>query len=594
MPPEGGTVVDGLIQKAMNPMGQAPQGVAPQEAAPQEQAPQGEAPQGEAPQEQAQQEAAPQEQAPQEDQESMGIAQPGLEQTAQESPMATGGLVAFNHGGNVRRFATGSEGEALRGRDADIRGRDADIRGRPDARTIDPSQFVFAPTTVNQEGYDVGAPGWSIPWADIGKSISGAVPSMQDISNAYAEFSAPSPEEYDYAKTTDVSPSKRRELEAAKAARAAREGVAAKVQPANQAALGFSDFSENPIAPSLQKAVLEKLGVQPFSGGLASAKQESSANVYPKFKQALENKKGGDKNAPEYVSTIKNSPDLDKGATSSAPDTRKILAPEKKTISYDDQILSIQKMLGVPPNIAAELYSEREHELARDKNIHVIQDIAAGIGAALTHKAGPTGTGGRFKSDVPGAIGTGLMSLVASRMQSEKTEGAAQDKLDELKVKSKMNEYEARKEAAKIVIAQQQEIKKAEAEARAKMGTLQYQRETDLLTNKQRGEYGLAEQRIRAQEAKSLAQFEADNRVALEELKSKLAAGKPLERKDMQDLYNAVLGYASNNGLASEDIDSLYAKAIASVTGTASPQAAPTSNRMAIPGTNLSITPASR
>jgi hypothetical protein len=422
-PPEGGTVVDGLIQKAQSPFGQAPQQQAPQEAAPQE--------------------AAPQEQAPQEGQESMGIAQPGLEEQAQESPMATGGLVAFNHGGGVRRFAEGSS----------LRDREADQRGRSSGRDIDYSSAMFAPSTVNPEGYDVGAPGWSIPWGDIGRSISGAIPSMQDIKNTYAEFTTPSPEEYEYAKTTDVSPSKKRELEAAKAARTP--------------SLGFSDFSMAPTYPSLQKEMLKKLGVEPFSAGLPSAKQESPANVDKAFNVALEDKKGGDKAAPGYKTTTLSTPEQTQGATvvvtddqpaAPAPTGTTTATPPKsptKTASYDEKIKAVMDIYGVPPNIAAELYSEKEHELSKDKSIHLIQDLAAGIGAALTHKAGPTGTGGRYKSDVSGAIGTGLMALVAGRMQSEKAEGAAQDKMDELKVKSKMNEYEAYKDAAKIVLNQE-------------------------------------------------------------------------------------------------------------------------------------------
>ena len=591
-PPEGGTVVDGLIQKAQNPFGQAPQGQAPQGQAPQGQAPQEAAPQEAAPQEAAPQEAAPQEAAPQEGQESMGIAQPGLEEQAQESPMATGGLVAFNHGGNVRRFAEGSE----------LRGRGSDPRGRPSGRDIDYSSAMFAPSTVNPEGYDVGASGWSIPWGDIGRSISGAIPSMQDIKSTYAEFTAPSPEEYDYAKTTDVSPSKKRELEAAKADRLARENIAARSPSSDQAALGVSPVVEggnfsprgSNYSPVNQKTILEKLGVEPFSGGIPSAKTESATNVDKTFKAALGNEKGGDKAAPEYRSTLENAPDQDRNATPSTTDARKILAPEKKIISFDDQIAGIQKMLGVPPNIAAELYGEREHELAKDKNIHLIQDLAAGIGAALTHRPGPTGTGGRFKSDVPGAIGTGLMALVASRMQSEKTEGVTQDKLDELKVKSKMNDYEARKEAGKIFLAQQQDLRKAEAEARAKMDALQFQRGTDLSTRKLSGEYSLAEARIREEATRRLEEFKATNQVELEKLKVKLATGKPIEAKDKQDLYSAVLGYMANIGGDQDDANAMFKLALAEIENRAPATASPTSNRTPIPGTSLSITPPSR
>jgi hypothetical protein len=409
---------------------------------------------------------------------------------------------------------------------------------------------------------------------------------MQDIKNTYAEFTTPSPEEYEYAKTTDVSPSKKRELEAAKADRLARENIAARSPSSDQAALGFSDFSMSPTSPTLQKEMLKKLGVEPLSGGLPSAKRGSSTNLDRTFEAALGNDKGGDKAAPEYRSTLENAPDQDRNATPSTTDARKILAPEKKIISVDDQIAGIQKFLGVPPNIAAELYSEREHELAKDKNIHLIQDLAAGIGAALTHRPGPTGTAG--------AIGTGLMALVASRMQSEKTEGATQDKLDELKVKSKMNDYEARKEAGKIFLAQQQELRKEEAKARAKMGELQFQRGTNLLTGQQRGEYGLQAAGIREEAARRLEAFKAANRVELEELKVKLAAGKPIEAKDKQDLYNAILGYMANTGGDQDAANAMFNLALAQIENRAPATASPTSNRTPIPGTNLSITPPSR
>lgn len=433
-PPEGGTVVDGLIQKAQNPTGQAPQ-QAPQEQAPQEQAPQ---------------EQTPQEQAPQEGQESMGIAQPGLEEQAQESPMATGGLVAFNHGGNVRRFAEGSE-----------------ARAQPfDTTRFEPellSKLKSGYDTLNAYGdkalqaYFDGSDENVYP--DEGSFLGGLLPDLSRFYQVSHRPNAPAGLKAQYA------PAERDVVEDNAAYRLSHAPAGSGVSPVVEGE-NFTPRGSN-YSPVNQKAILEKLGVEPFSAGLPSAKQESPVNVHKVFEAALEDKDGGDKAAPGYKTTTLSTPEQTQGATvvvtddqpaAPAPTGTTTATPPKsptKAASYDEKIKAVMDITGVPPNIAAELYSEKEHELSKDKSIHLIQDLAAGIGAALTHKAGPTGTGGRYKSDVSGAIGTGLMALVAGRMQSEKAEGAAQDKMDELKVKSKMNEYEAYKDAAKIVLNQE-------------------------------------------------------------------------------------------------------------------------------------------
>lgn len=389
--PAEGTVVDGLIQRAQDPFGQAPQEQAPQEQAPQEQAPQ---------------EQAPQEQAPQENQAAMGIAQPGLEEQAQDSTMATGGLVAFNHGGAIRGFSEG--------RVAENELADAAPHFIPSGLT-NWVQSMLSPSP--------GRPRDEMKRAQAEEREIAARTPPGVVETALKAIMSPSP---------GNRPAEAKEPES-------NQKPTKTEQPK----------TEQPKVD--QKSIQTKLGVDPSDSGMPKA--QHAANVDKTFKESLEDKKDAATESPGYSTPMQNSPENDQYAT--PPATAEPTSSAGKADSYDAKIRAMMDIYGVPPNIAAELYSEKEHALAKDKSIHLIQDLAAGIGAALMHKPGVTGTGGRYKSDISGAIGTGLMALVANRAQSEQAEGAAQNAMDELKVKSKMNEYEARKEAAKAVVSQE-------------------------------------------------------------------------------------------------------------------------------------------
>ena len=171
------------------------------------------------------------------------------------------------------------------------------------------------------------------------------------------------------------------------------------------------------------------------------------------------------------------------------PKPRQELEAPKKTdgshASYEDQIGYIQKILGTPPDVSAEIKGQLEKRMAHEGNVNLIKDIAAGIGGFL-------GTRGYGQE----RVGAGIMNALQSSAIHGKEESDMQDKIDALQLKSTMQPYESRHQAATLFLQNQQKLREAQAAAAARQAELSFQRDTALSGKKIAGEYGLEAQRL--------------------------------------------------------------------------------------------------
>ena len=171
------------------------------------------------------------------------------------------------------------------------------------------------------------------------------------------------------------------------------------------------------------------------------------------------------------------------------PQPRQELEAPKKAdgshLSYEDQISYIQKVLGTPPDVSAEIKGQLEKRMAHEGNVNLIKDIAAGFGGFL-------GTRGYGQE----RVGAGIMNALQSSAIHGKEEGDMQDKIDALHLKSMMLPYESRHQAGTLLLQSQQKIREAQAAAAARQAELSFQRDTSLSGKKIAGEYGLEAQRL--------------------------------------------------------------------------------------------------
>ena len=171
------------------------------------------------------------------------------------------------------------------------------------------------------------------------------------------------------------------------------------------------------------------------------------------------------------------------------PQPRQELEAPKKAdgshLSYEDQISYIQKVLGTPPDVSAEIKGQLEKRMAHEGNVNLIKDIAAGFGGFL-------GTRGYGQE----RVGAGIMNALQSSAIHGKEEGDMQDKIDALHLKSITQPYESRHQAATLYLQNQQKLHEAQAAAAARQAEMSFQRDTSLSGKKIAGEYGLEAQRL--------------------------------------------------------------------------------------------------
>ena len=272
-------------------------------------------------------------------------------------------------------------------------------------------------------------------------------------------------------------------------------------------------------------AQLSSYGVTPFSEGDTSAPQQ------PRPKQELE--------APKKA--------------------------DGSPLSYEDQISYVQKVLGVPPDVSAEIKGQLEKRMAHEGNVNLIKDIAAGIGGFL-------GTRGYGQE----RVGAGIMNALQSSAIHGKQESDMQDKIDALQLKSMMLPYESRHQAGTLVLQNQQKLREAQAAAAAKQAEQAYERGTKFGTEQLQGEYGLKKEGLQGKSQMEIAQMKANADLKLEAAKAAMARGE-LTGTNKTAILNQLNELAGLGLISRAEVDNLYNQSIATITGSSAPQAAPSS-----------------
>ena len=172
-------------------------------------------------------------------------------------------------------------------------------------------------------------------------------------------------------------------------------------------------------------------------------------------------------------------------------------APVKHT--YEQKLNMMQQFYGVPPDVAAEIMSQHEHENARRSKFNMFENIASGLAGYL----GSYGSGQH-------RAGAGLASMMATMGEHQRAEDKEQATMDVLRAKSLMAPYEQRKAIMDQILASETAGTKAEREAQLEMAKLAYLRGTGLEEKKLAGEYDILGRRIGAEATTESAQIRAD------------------------------------------------------------------------------------
>lgn len=120
--------------------------------------------------------------------------------------------------------------------------------------------------------------------------------------------------------------------------------------------------------------------------------------------------------------------------TEELPVSRSLAPQVKAPKSFDSQLQGMMDLYGVPPDVAAELVSKREHNMAKRQKFNTFENIAAALGGYLSSY----GTGAH-------RAGVGITSMLASMGQHEREDRADEEMLDALRMKSATMPYEFRK-----------------------------------------------------------------------------------------------------------------------------------------------------
>ena len=247
-------------------------------------------------------------------------------------------------------------------------------------------------------------------------------------------------------------------------------------------------------------------------------------------------------------------------------------APKKADgshLSYEDQISYIQKVLGTPPDVSAEIKGQLEKRMAHEGNVNLIKDIAAGFGGFL-------GTRGYGQE----RVGAGIMNALQSSAIHGKEEGDMQDKIDALHLKSMMLPYESRHQAGTLFLQNQQKLREAQAATEAKRAEMSYERGTKFGTQQLEGEYGLRKEGLQGENAQALQEAKAREDRLLAAFEHKLKTTENLTQKDILTAYSNVAGHfaSSDLGYTPEEIRNKiapYMGPYASMLPGGTPQTAP-------------------
>lgn len=205
-------------------------------------------------------------------------------------------------------------------------------------------------------------------------------------------------------------------------------------------------------------------------------------------------------------------------APEAAPATTKG-APVKHT--YEQKLNMMQQFYGVPPDVAAEIMSQHEHENARRSKFNMFENIASGLAGYL----GSYGSGQH-------RAGAGLASMLGTMGEHQRAEDKEQATMDLLRAKSLMAPYEQRKAIMDQILASETAGTKAEREFKQKQWEAKYGHESKMQEGQQKGEYDLRQEGMRGETSMDVAHIHADAQKAVS-----LSAGK----LDADSIMNSVL-----------------------------------------------------
>jgi hypothetical protein len=213
--------------------------------------------------------------------------------------------------------------------------------------------------------------------------------------------------------------------------------------------------------------------------------------------------------------------------------------------TYRERKDAIKELLGAPEDYSEEIATAKEDVRSANKEKWG-GALAQGIGAYLS---APT----QYQSR---ALGAGLLAGASGYAQGAKDEQSANKDLMALQLAHKKALVSGDKEAATMLLNNMAEQEKAIALAKSKMAEQKYTRETELMKNRQVGEYGLAKEDMSNQAAVNLKNMDIDAAKNLEGLKSYLKE-KRVDPSDKQGVITSVLSYANGQSLSKEDTDAL-------------------------------------
>lgn len=387
----------------------------------------------------------------------LGLAQPGLEEYAQQ--MAAGGLVAFGDGGAVGNDTTGTFGYEA----ADAYGDGAQgyayggqVRGFSEGSTVSPFRAI--------EGYDeayMGGPYYAdvphpgaigsdtirdVPWYDtdrIRSAISEQADKAPDLDVLQSLISRVSgaPERWtNRFEAADKKIAARKEKDAFEEARdhSAERQEDVQKQVAN-AESGVSMI--NPHQWGMESLLSPRFaGMDDVPDFSPEKTGEGATTVVTDAKPPA----GMQEISTSGGATTSSGATTSGGATTPQP-TRLPTGKSGSGVSAEQSIDMMAKFLQVDTTEAARIKGEMEKRAAHEGNLGLLRSIAGAVGLGL----GTYGTGSA-------RVGAGLVGLTQGLSTNAREEDARQAKIDELALKIGQAPQTAKSEAFKLMNAQQQ------------------------------------------------------------------------------------------------------------------------------------------
>ena len=360
----------------------------------------------------------------------------------------------------------------------------------------------------------------------------------------------PSQNEQDYYKTTEPSPSKRRELSAAK--------------------LGHNDTQSGDQTPTDAAGLSEAINATNQNPDF-SYMDESPSSQMPKIDLAS---LGSTRNTPPsgdegQTIVVDTGDEPTPTATPAAERTSGGSSSKVPKLSFDKQVEGLASLFAGDHAKAAELKGAMEKRLAESSRSHNLEDVAAGIAGMLSSRG--------YMSQ---RLGAGALMGLASRGRHGDEEDALQGKIDALGLNEETQSNAARHEALKSIIGAQAKSAEQQQEQLNKLAQLDFERRTKFGEHNIQGQWGVQREGVQGKNAQTLQEAKAKEDRLLAAFEHKLKTTENLTQKDILTAYSNVAGHfaSSDLGYTPEEIRSKiapYMGPYASMLPGGAPQTAP-------------------